>query len=444
MVKVQVISSENIKPSFPTPQHLRTFKLSLLDQLIPAPYAPIVVFYPNNDGARHSDVQQRLVLLKESLSGTLTRFYPLAGVIQDELSINCNDQGAYFAFAEVKSLLSDFLNNLNLQSIQHFLPCENSFDGSAIGARVTNIQVNVFQCGGIAIGLCISHKIFDGAALSGFLKCWAATASGSGNAVYPDFIAPSIFPADDLWLRDTSMVVWGSLFKKGKCATRRLVFNPSSIATLKADASGLNLKYPTRVEVVSAFIWKCAMAATEKKCGSKRPSFLTHVVNLRKRIAPTLSDFSLGNLIWIASAKCKATCEQLRLDGLVNEVRRGIHKINGDFVKKMRGDNGPAVMSKSLQEIGNFGSKTGVDYYGFTSWCKMGFYEADFGWGKPVWASSVGLNSEVFMNLIILMDTKCGEGIEAWVTLDEQEMRILEQDLTLLSLASWDPSPTSD
>ncbi|XP_074355825.1 limonoid 7-O-acetyltransferse-like [Apium graveolens] len=137
------------------------------------------------------------------------------------------------------------------------------------------------------------------------------------------------------------------------------------------------------------------------------------LVNLRKRIAPTLSDFSLGNLIWIASAKCKATCEQLRLDGLVNEVRRGIHKINGDFVKKMRGDNGPAVMSKSLQEIGNFGSKTGVDYYGFTSWCKMGFYEADFGWGKPVWASSVGLNSEVFMNLIILMDTKCGEGIEA-------------------------------
>ncbi|KAK1388615.1 Vinorine synthase [Heracleum sosnowskyi] len=443
MMKLQIVSRQNIKPTSPTPQHLRTFKLSLLDQLIPAPYAPIVVFYPNNDGASHSEVQEKLLLLKESLSETLTRFYPLAGVIDDDLSINCNDQGAYFAVAEVNSLLSDFLKNLSLPSIQHFLPCENSFDGSGGGARVTNIQVNVFECGGIAIGLCISHKIVDGAALSSFLQGWATTASGD-KAVYPDFIAPSIFPADDLWLRDTSMVVWGSLFKKGKCATRRLVFDSSAIATLKADASGLNLKCPTRVEVVSAFIWKCAMAATEKKCGSKRPSLLTHIVNLRKRFAPTLSDYSLGNLIWVASAKCKATCEQLGPDGLVNEVRKGIYKINGDFVKKMRGDKGPAVMSKSLQEIGNFGSKTGVDYYGFTSWCKMGFYEADFGWGKPLWVSSVSLDTEVFMNLIILMDSKCGEGIEAWVTLDEQEMKILEQDLTLLSLASLDPSPNSD
>ncbi|KAL1810914.1 hypothetical protein DCAR_0623014 [Daucus carota subsp. sativus] len=443
MTKVEIISSENIKPSFPTPQHLKTFKLSLLDQLIPAPYAPIVVFYPNTDGADHSKVEERLVLLKESLSETLTRFYPLAGLIQDDLSINCNDQGAFFTVAVVNSLLSDFLVNPDLQFIQKFLPCQNSFDGSTREARVTSIQVNVFECGGMAIGLCVSHKIVDGAGLSTFLQAWAATNSRSDEVIYPDFIAPTIFPADDLWLRDTSMVVWGSLFKKGKCATRRLVLGPSAIASLKADASGLNLENPTRVEVVSAFLWKCAMAATEKNSGSRRPSLVTHIVNLRKRFSPALSGNSLGNLIWTASAKCKATCEPVRLDSLVSKVRKGIHEINSDFVKKLRGDKGPATMCKSLQGIGNFGSKTGVDYYGFTSWCKMGFYDADFGWGKPAWVSSMALNCEVFMNLVILMDTKCGEGIEAWVTLDEPEMRILEQDPTLLSLASLDPSPTN-
>lgn len=444
MVKVEIISKESVKPSSPTPQHLKIFKLSLLDQLIPAPYAPIVMFYPNDNGASHSEIQERIVILKESLSQTLTRFYPLAGLIRDDLSIDCNDQGAYFAVAEVNSHLSEFLNNLELQLIHQFLPCEPSFNESCTGARVTNIQVNIFECGGMAIGLCVSHKILDGAALTTFLKGWAAMACGSEEVVYPDFIAPSLFPTNELWLRDSSMVMWGSLFKKGKCTTRRLVFDASAIATLKARASSSNLQHPTRVEVVSAFIWKSAMAASEKKCGSKRPSLLTHVVNLRKRTAPTLSDYSLGNIIWIASAKCKAKYKEVGFHGLVDQVRKGISKINGDFVKKIRGDQGSEVMCKCLKEIGNFGSKEDVNYYGFTSWCKLGFYETDFGWGKPAWVSSVGSNGAVFMNLIILMDTRCGDGIEAWVTLDQQEMNILEHDLDLLALASLNPNPAGN
>ncbi|KAL7207297.1 hypothetical protein ACSBR1_029289 [Camellia fascicularis] len=89
------------------------------------------------------------------------------------------------------------------------------------------------------------------------------------------------------------------------------------------------------------------------------------------------------------------------------------------------------------------GSKDGaVDYFGFTSWCKLGFYEADFGWGKPLWVSGVGcLGGSVFLNLIILMETRSGDEIEAWVTLDEQEMAILEHDTELLTFASLDPSP---
>ncbi|KAK7839509.1 salutaridinol 7-o-acetyltransferase [Quercus suber] len=92
---------------------------------------------------------------------TLTQYYPLAGKIKDDLCINCNDEGAYFVGAQV-----------------NFLHCELILKESA-GTYVTNIQVNVFKCGGIAIGVCISHKILDGVALSGFLKAWATIARGS-------------------------------------------------------------------------------------------------------------------------------------------------------------------------------------------------------------------------------------------------------------------------
>ncbi|KAF5175708.1 vinorine synthase-like [Thalictrum thalictroides] len=63
----------------------------------------------------------------------------------------------------------------------------------------------------------------------------------------------------------------------------------------------------------------------------------------------------------------------------------------------------------------------------------MSFYETDFGWGNPVWASSASLATK---NGILLMDTKCGKGIEAWVSLNEEDMSRFECDLDLLSFTS--------
>ncbi|KAL7207301.1 hypothetical protein ACSBR1_029293 [Camellia fascicularis] len=195
--------------------------------------------------------------------------------------------------------------------------------------------------------------------------------------------------------------MWGSLFKIGKCTTRRFAFDASAIANLKAKAASNSVQNPTQVEAVSAFIWKCAMTASEETRGFTRPSLLSHVVNLRRRTILPLMENSIGNLIWIASAHCKARYDELGLKGLVGQVREGISKINSDFIKKLQ----------------------------------------DFWLGKPIWVSGVGSTGSVFLNLIILMETRSGEGIEAWVTLDEQEMAILQCDMELLTFASLDPSP---
>ncbi|KAI3750721.1 hypothetical protein L2E82_21483 [Cichorium intybus] len=436
MTRVEIISRENIKPSSPTPPHLKTFNLSILDQLIPAPYAPIILYYPNQDHASDLEVQERLKTLKYSLSKTLTRFYPLAGTIKDDLSIDCTDVGAYFAVASVDACLEEFLTSPDFDLINQFLPCEPSFNGSN-GNHVSNIQVNIFECGGIAISLCISHKILDGAALSTFLQGWAGTSRGSKEVVYPNMTAGSLFPAKDLWLKDSSMMMWGSLFKIGKCSTKRFVFSSSKLDALKAEAAGNGVKDPTRVEVVSALLWKCVMAASEEKSGSWKPSLLSHVVNLRKRVGSSTSlDKAIGNLIWIADAECKTELE-IGLGNLVGKVRDGVSTIDGEFVKKLQGDTGTKVMESSLKRLKDCG-----DYIGFTSWCKMRFYEVDFGWGKPMWVcGSVCDGSPVFMNFVVLMDTRCGEGIEAWVSMDEHEMHILKHNSELLAFASLDPSP---
>ncbi|CAI9270459.1 unnamed protein product [Lactuca saligna] len=412
-METKIISKENIKPSSPTPSHLKTFDLSALDQIVLSPYVPFIIYYPNNNGDNSNQALQKSQVLKKSLSETLTKFYPLAGTLKNEGSIDCNDIGANYIVASVQCRLDEFLKQPDHHLIHGFLPFVPSFDKSSVGNQVTNVQLNIFECGGIAIGLCISHRIVDGASVYMFLKAWSNMARGVEEVEYPNFTTPSLFPAKGSWLRDIFMGLGRSLLKEGKCSTKRFVFGSDAIARLRARAKSNGVQRPSRVEVVSSLIWKCAMDATKEASGIQKPSSLSHFVNLRSKLKSTLSNNFMGNVIWISNA-VSLPSDETPLHSLVNK--------------------------KSLQEMG--GSTGGIDNYGFTSWCRMGFYEIDFGWGKPSWVTGiVGDGSPVFMNLVTLMDTKSGEGIEAWVNLDESEMEILKKNQELLSYASLDPSP---
>ena len=53
---------------------------------------------------------------------------------------------------------------------------------------------------------------------------------------------------------------------------------------------------------------------------------------------------------------------------------------------------------------------------------------------NPVWVSSGIVSGR---NLIVFEDTKCGNGIQAWVTLDPKVMVLFERDQELLSFASF-------
>ncbi|KAL4336510.1 hypothetical protein AHAS_Ahas12G0017400 [Arachis hypogaea] len=417
-------------------------------ELIPAPYAPIILFYTSqNDTNTLLEVPKKLELLKQSLSETLTQFYPLGGKIKHELSIDCNDEGANFVVSKVKCHLSVFLSHPNLTLLHKFLPSDELVSKeSNFGTYVTNIQVNVFQCGGIAIGTRISHRIIDGAALATFLKCWSERARGCKHLTQPKFIASSVFPTNSLWLRDLSMGMWGSLFRQGKGVTKRFLFTNKAISTLKVQISA---KYcydvaedsPTRLETVSAILWKCLMAASQSRFEVQRSSFVTHLVNLRRRMDEALCpDHTMGNLVWLVSAK-HFDEHGTSMDDLACKLRNTISRIDKDFVNELRSEKGISIMKDSLRKICELRSRNEMEHFGFSSWCNLGFYEADFGWGKPTWVSSVASNGSVFMNLIILVDTKLKDGIEAWVTLDEHDMNHLISNTEILNYATLNPSP---
>ncbi|KAI6678401.1 hypothetical protein NL676_039197 [Syzygium grande] len=60
----------------------------------------------------------------------------------------------------------------------------------------------------------------------------------------------------------------------------------------------------------------------------------------------------------------------------------------------------------------------------FTSWCGFPLYDIDFGWGKPDLVS----NACNPVRKIVLIDSKSEGGIDAWITLSQEEKVLLEQD----------------
>ncbi|KAF2286552.1 hypothetical protein GH714_017631 [Hevea brasiliensis] len=383
MEEVQAISKELIKPSSPTPHHLRHYKLSFLDQISVPIFMPLVLFYPREINTNN---KERCDLIKKSLSEALTHFYPLAGRVIDNMYIDCNDEGAHFVEACAKCTLSDILQNPNPSDLNKLLPYE--LDHVKDLAAV--FQVTFFECGGMAIGFGMSHKPRTG-------------------------------------------------IMKDNIVTKRFVFDASTIAALRAkysdDSSSRSPRRPTRVEALSAFIWSRFMATTEPEALSSDKIYtVLHAVNLRPRMNPPLQELYFGNISRIAVAVANVEAKENKNYGIVSQMRDAIRNVNLDYVKKIQeGDGHLNFMKYRAEKV----MKGEVVSFSFTSLCRFPIYEADFGWGKPVWVGSASLT---FKNLVVFLDTKEEDGIEVWINLKQEDMAKFEADKELLAHISPTPN----
>lgn len=435
--KVEVVSNETIKPSSPTPDELRsTFRISVFDQLSPAIYSAVLLFYCSGSGrvGLASDISQRL---RSSLSDVLTRFYPLAGRVKENFWIDCSDQGVAYKEAKVSCLLKDILEKPDPAALRKLLPVAVESPEAATSFLLL-VQVSFFECGGLAVGVCISHKITDAASLGMLVRAWVGSASNEsdGEVVAPNFTISSAFPPQED-LKNLPVVELG----KDRCVTRRLVFNSSGIAALRAKASSSAVPQPTRVEAVSALIWKCASNASRRKLGAapSRLSVLSQAVNLRRTPLQQSAENLMGNLVGSFTGWNEDPGTEL--PRLVSNLRASMKEYLEAYPKMLKGET-ESTAKTVLEAAAKFSSLVNsgdVDFYNCSSWCNIPFYEADFGWGRPVW---VGFGGSEFKSSIVLIDSRDKEGIEVWLTLRESDMAELDHDQELPEFALVNPGIT--
>ncbi|XP_008241213.1 PREDICTED: BAHD acyltransferase At5g47980-like [Prunus mume] len=447
-VKVEVIRKETIKPSSPTPHHLRTSSLSVFDQLQPDMYISLLLFYPNNisddvvNNIDHNSLfAERSKLLKTSLSEALTQFYPFAGEFEYNVSISCNDHGAGFIESKVNCPIRKVLDKPDFGILEQLIPVAIKSKSVEAG-HLLLVQVNLFECGGLTIGVSISHKVADASTLSTFIKTWATIALGSASTASDQVLLPvefgvaaTLFPPQDVFnspqpimelIRDSCIMI------RDNCITKRLVFDASKIAALKSKAASAAVPNPTRVEVVSALIWKCALQASRSNLGFTKPSAWVQVVNLRKRSGLAMAENILGNFVSYFTAMTMES-DAVELESLVHKLRKGIDEYKEKYANGVSGEDAFQI----IEGLKNLMMKDSIETYGCTSWCRFSFNQADFGWGKPSWMNFCRNESK---NTMILTDMSDGVGIEAFFSLEEEHMAIFERNEYLLAYASMNPS----
>ncbi|KAK6156117.1 hypothetical protein DH2020_010365 [Rehmannia glutinosa] len=411
---VQIVSTEIIKPSVPTPHHLKNFKISFLDQTSASFYIPLTLFY--NTKFNLENISQIHGNLKKSLSETLKLFYPVAGKVQDMFTIDCNDQGAFYTEAKANFMLSEYLQKPHLNSLNKFLPRHPNILENGPDFQVL-IQVTILACGGLVIGACVFHRVVDIATMANFLRTWASFCRGDCREVnFPDLsLGSSIFPQLSSLPGDYMTNYDNHYFSQGKnySVTRRFVFNASAIAALRAKAKSDAVPNPSRIE---------ALTGRETK-----------------RLEPPLPENALE------------TSRGLRRPSTARRAGNGGARLRGGDEEALEGINGESLneleperaLNSLIENIGTMNGNDEVRGYKFTSWCNMGFYEhLDFGWGlRPVWVAHMGdaakgMTKHQFM---FIEGNNFGE-IELWMLFSEEEMAILENDPEFIAFATPNPS----
>lgn len=288
-------------------------------------------------------------------------------------------------------------------------------------------QVTKYKCGGFVLGVNVNHCMNDGISAMQFVNSWGDTARGLDLKI-PPFLDRTILKSrnppqiefthhefDELEdLSDTNKLI----HEEEEIIYKSFWFNQNKLELLKKKATedGVVKKCST-FEALSAFVWRARTQAL--KVHPNQLVKLLFAVDGRSRFVPPIPKGYFGNAIVLSNAMCKAR------ELLNNPLSFSVELIN-----------------KAIEMVTDSYMRSVIDYFEvkrskptltstllITTWTRLSFHEADFGWGKPMYFCPVTLpQKEVILFLPHREDTK---GINVFVGLPASTMQIFEEQVQI-------------
>lgn len=435
-MNVKVLSKKVIKPSNPTPNDLGNLNLSLFDQISPHMHFHVIFYY---FGDSRNESAKRISQLEKSLSHILNIFYPLAGrYSQKDVCIDCHDQGIEWFEAGVNGKLAEFLKKPKIeQLVDEFLPWKSFPPAANLPTTpLLGIQINTFDCGGMALGMSISHTFADGNTIfRRFITEWAMNNRRGDEVGYENTTDhcynqfASLFPARTSGHDDSLSDTYVPCEEDCEFVSKRLFFSNKMISNIREEFAPLLDYKPSRVVVVMALLWKAFMVASRAKHGGQiRNSILALSMDLRgKQSLLPAWELKYGNFWMLVPVSFTAHDEaKIELQNLVALIGNTVRDTKQKLANAGSSDEISSMFLNYRKEVvRKVKERKDLDTYIVSSWCNFPFQEVDFGWGMPSWVSTATTQR---YGVTWLMDAVNGDGIEAWLNLKEKDRVELEKN----------------
>ncbi|KAL8488623.1 hypothetical protein ACS0TY_024784 [Phlomoides rotata] len=398
VVLVTLKATHMVRPAEPGPNEI--MYLNSCDQIKDITHTPTIYFYPHSSTLESVNV---VSILKDSLGKALALFYPLSGRLNwseeggSRVELHCNAKGVPIYEAESDSAVEDFGDFTPTKAIQALIPSVD-YTTPIDEIPMVIVQVTRFRCGGVSIGLGISHVMADGPSALHFINEWTKFARETGPVV-PPFLDRKImesaqkpkFKFDPAVLRPPPTLLGqeNSLDQRTKpIAVAFLCLSKIQIEKLRnkanLDSAGRGF---SRFEAVAAHIWRC----TSKARGhvADQQTSLHFVADFRNKLQPPLPQNYFGNaLIRVEATDKSGNLLTNSIGTACKKIRESVEKVTDDTVR------GYLDFLKELPDVGRFRSldnngRPKGDFYGnpnlaIISWTGLPLFGADFGWGNEI------------------------------------------------------------
>ncbi|CAM0150255.1 unnamed protein product [Urochloa decumbens] len=385
-----------VAPSSETPRE--TLRLSVIDRV--AGLRHLVRSLHVFDGRRSSNNGGELEApapsspaktLREALGKALVDYYPFAGrfVAEEdgEVRVACTAEGAWFVEAAAACTLEE------VKHLDHpmLIPKEDLLPDPAPGVEPLDMplmmQVTEFACGGFVVGLISVHTIADGLGAGQFINAVADYARGLPKPRVPPVWSRDAIPAP------SQIVSPPPRFELFDLRYFTVDLSPDHIAKVKSAFHEATGQRCSAFDVCVAKTWQSRARAL--RLAADAPVHVCFFANTRHLVpqvaAPPQGGGFYGNCFYTVQAT--RPCGEVAGAGVV-EVVRAIREAKArlavDFARWAAGgfEKDPYMLTFTYDSL-------------FVSdWTRLGFLEADYGWGTP--AHVVPFSYHPFMAVAVI------------------------------------------
>ncbi|KAK4479661.1 hypothetical protein RD792_015189 [Penstemon davidsonii] len=433
-MKINIKDTTMVRPVEATPNG--SLWISNIDVLMHNYHTPSVYFYRRPAGVANFFDS---AVLKAALGRALVAFYPAAGRLHmngdGRIEINCNSEGVLFVEAESDGSLDD-LSDFTPKPDLSLIPIVDYLKGISTYPLVL-FQVTHFKCGGVCLGVRNEHHLSDGISALHFIKTWADIARGLDITIPPvidrshlsashppqpqfDHIeynqpAPTMNVPSDASLE----TIIQSVFKLTRDQLNSLKSN------CKDDKNDISY---SSIEVLGGHVWRCVCKARGLK--EDQETMIRIPVDGRSRLQPPPPRGYYGNVIF-SNTRIAVSGEIVSkpLKHVVSIVHDAIIQMNNDYLRSTIDylELQPDLLALAIGDHTFNGPNLSIN-----SWVRMPVYDADFGWGKPVYMGPepiyTGPGAISREGKVIMLPSPINDGsILLLIALPKEHMKLFEK-----------------